>query len=85
MIDIHVPLTGGRSYPVVVGPGAIKHLQTVLPPVSRVAVVTQDGIEVEVDPGVEQRVFTIPDGEQAKTLMAVSAERAGRNRAEGSS
>jgi 5-deoxy-5-amino-3-dehydroquinate synthase len=71
MIDIHVPLTGGRSYPVVVGPGAIKHLQTVLPPVSRVAVVTQDGIEVEVDPGVEQRVFTIPDGEQAKTLATI--------------
>ncbi len=71
MIDIHVPLTGGRSYPVVVGPGAIKHLQTVLPPVSRVAVVTQDGIEVEVDPGVEQRVFTISDGEQAKTLATI--------------
>ena len=37
----------------------------------RVAVVTQAGIGVEVDPGREHRVFTIGDGEDAKSLATV--------------
>ena len=37
----------------------------------RVAVVTQPGIGVEVDPGREHRVFEIADGEEAKTLATV--------------
>ena len=41
------------------------------PSVRRVAVVTQAGIDVAVDPGREHRVFTIGDGEQAKSLATV--------------
>ena len=37
----------------------------------RVAVVTQAAIPVEVDPGVEYRVFTMADGEQGKNLAIV--------------
>lgn len=64
-----VEVGGGRRYPVVVGPGAVDRLASVLPPrVRRVAIVTQAGIGVEVDPGVEHRVFTVEDGEGAKRL-----------------
>jgi len=71
MIEIEVPL-GDRSYPVVVGAGAREALPGLLPAgVARAAVVTQEGIGVAVDPGVEHRVFTIPDGEEAKNLATV--------------
>ena len=51
MIAVEVPL-GDRSYPVLVGDGARHELATVLPAaIRRVAVVTQPGIGVEVDPG----------------------------------
>jgi len=67
-----VEVSGGRSYPVLVGPGAVALLPTLLPEgVRRVAVVTQAGIGVEVDPGVEHRVFTVEDGEGAKRLDVV--------------
>ena len=39
--------------------------------VRRVAVVTQESVPVEVDPGVEHRVFRIGDGETAKSLATV--------------
>ena len=71
MITVDVPLAGGRSYPVVIGSGAIDVLADVLPAPARVAIVTQAGIGVQVDPGVEHRVFTIPDGEAAKTLATI--------------
>jgi len=71
MITVEVPLAGGRSYPVVIGPGAIDAMLTVLEPVSRVAIVTQNGIGVEVETDGEQRIFTIPDGESAKTLSTI--------------
>ncbi|MCP3987635.1 MAG: bifunctional shikimate kinase/3-dehydroquinate synthase [Actinomycetia bacterium] len=62
----------GRSYPVLVGPGAIGCLDSVLPVgVHRVAVITQDGIGIEVDTGVEHQVFTVEDGEGAKRLEVV--------------
>jgi len=61
-----------RSYDVVVGVGARHHLAAVLPPgVGRVAVVTQSGIGVNVEPGCEHQVFTIGDGEQAKSMATV--------------
>jgi 5-deoxy-5-amino-3-dehydroquinate synthase len=64
-----VDIGGGRSYPVLVGPGAVDRLASVLPPgVRRVAVITQDGIGVEVEVGVEHQVFTVENGEQAKRL-----------------
>lgn len=72
MIRLAVALPGGRSYPVLVGPGAIGELASVVPPgARRVAVVTQASVPVEVDPGVEHRVFRIGDGETAKSLSTV--------------
>lgn len=67
-----VDVGGGRSYPVIVGPGARRRLPEVLPPkAQRVAVVTQAGIGVEVVDALtdyDVRVFTIEDGEQAKRI-----------------
>jgi 5-deoxy-5-amino-3-dehydroquinate synthase len=72
VIRVTVKLPGGRSYPVLVGPGAVGELASVVPTgVRRVAVVTQDSVPVEVDPGVEYRVFRIGDGETAKSLSTV--------------
>jgi len=72
VIRVEVRLSGGRSYPVLVGPGAVGELASVVPSgARRVAVVTQASIPVEVDPGVDHRVFTIDEGESAKTLSTV--------------
>ncbi|HMQ24786.1 MAG TPA: 3-dehydroquinate synthase family protein [Acidimicrobiales bacterium] len=63
---------GEDSYEVLVGAGARHRLSGVLPAgVGRAAVVTQAGIGVEVDPGVEHRVFTLADGEAAKRLATI--------------
>ena len=71
MIELTVPL-GERSYPVLVGAGARHRLLEMLPVgVERVAVVTQAGIPVTVDPGVDHRIFTMPDGEHGKDLGTV--------------
>ena len=74
MIRVPVPL-GERAYEVLVGPGVRAALPDVvarvLPRARRVAVVTQAGIPVEVDPGIEHRVFTIGDGESSKSLATV--------------
>ncbi len=71
MIELVVPL-GDRSYPVLVGAGARHRLLEVLPTdVQRVALVTQASIPVTVDPGVEHRVFTMPEGEHGKALGTV--------------
>ena len=64
--------TPSGRYPVLVGPGCARELAGVLPASARrVAVVTQAGIGLAVDPGREHRVTTIPDGEAAKTLATV--------------
>jgi 5-deoxy-5-amino-3-dehydroquinate synthase len=71
MITVEVDL-GDRSYPVLVGAGARHRLIEVLPPgVTRVAVVSQSGIDVDVDAGVPMRRFIIGDGEQAKSLSTI--------------
>ncbi len=71
MIELQVEM-GERSYPVLVGAGARHRLLDVLPiGVQRVALVTQDSIPVEVDPGVEHRVFVMGDGEEAKDLGTI--------------
>jgi 5-deoxy-5-amino-3-dehydroquinate synthase len=71
VITVPVPL-GERAYDVLVGPGARHRLADVLPAgTGRVAVVTQAGIGVDVDPGVEHRVLHVPDGETAKDLAVV--------------
>jgi 5-deoxy-5-amino-3-dehydroquinate synthase len=63
---------GGGAYPVVVGAGVRSRLGDLLAPeVRRVAVVTQPGIGLAVDPGREHEVFAIGDGERAKTLATV--------------
>jgi len=66
---VTVDVGGGRAYPVHVGRGALSQLGDVIPGnTQRVAVVTQEGIGVDVDPGREHEVFTVVDGEEAKTL-----------------
>lgn len=73
LIEVTVPLGGGRDYPVLVGDGALESLPDLVPDhARRVAVVTQPGIGIEVEPGVEHRVFTIGDGEPAKTTATVA-------------
>lgn len=69
VVPVEVP---DAAYEVVVGDGARHHLSAVLPVgVRRAAVVTQANIGVAVDPGCDHKVFTIGDGEQAKTLGTV--------------
>jgi 5-deoxy-5-amino-3-dehydroquinate synthase len=71
MITVRVPLAR-NPYDVLVGPRARDALATVLPASARrAAVVTQEAIPVEVDPGVEHRRFVIGGGEEAKTLATV--------------
>ena len=71
MITVPVRL-GERSYDVLVGRAARHRLLEVLPVgAQRAAVVTQDGIGVTVDAGVEQRDFTMDKGEPAKCLETV--------------
>jgi 5-deoxy-5-amino-3-dehydroquinate synthase len=71
VITVPVEL-GGRGYDVLVGPGARHRLAEVVPRGSgRAAVVTQEQIGVEVDPGVAHEVFVIEEGEAAKRLEVV--------------
>jgi 5-deoxy-5-amino-3-dehydroquinate synthase len=71
LITVEVRL-GDRSYPVVVGAGARSELAGVVPSgVARAVVVTQERIQVAVDPGVPAVTVTIPDGEDAKSLATV--------------
>jgi len=71
VIIVTVPV-GERSYDVIVGSGARHRLPEVLPVAARrAAVVTQASIGVDVDPLIEQRVFTIGDGEATKSLETV--------------
>jgi 5-deoxy-5-amino-3-dehydroquinate synthase len=63
---------GHRRYDVIVGDGARHELAGLLPPrARRAAVVTQAGLDVEVDPGIESRTFTVGEGEPAKSLETV--------------
>jgi 5-deoxy-5-amino-3-dehydroquinate synthase len=73
MITVRVPL-GERSYDVLVGHGARKELAGLLPSTARrAAIVTQDGIPIDVDPGIESMVFTIGQGEAHKSLATIEA------------
>ena len=61
-----------RSYSVVVGDGAVSELGSLIPPKARrAAIVTQASIPVDVDTGIEQRVFTMGEGEQHKSLTTI--------------
>ena len=71
MITVRVPL-GDRSYDVLVGNGARSELAALLPrTVRRVAVVTQAGVPLEVDPGLPYERFEIGDGEEHKSLTTI--------------
>jgi 5-deoxy-5-amino-3-dehydroquinate synthase len=71
IVDVAV---GDLRYPVHVGAGVRSELASVLPSaVRRVAVVTQAGIPLEVDPGREHLRTEIPDGEAAKDLSTIGA------------
>ena len=73
MIVVPVPLSQ-NAYEVLVGHGVRHELARVVPSrARRVAVVTQAGIGVDVDPGRDHRVFEIPDGETAKTMATVES------------
>jgi 5-deoxy-5-amino-3-dehydroquinate synthase len=72
VITVPVVLGDGRSYDVLVGAGARHRLLEVLPVgVRRAAIVTQPGLDIAVDPGVEHRVFEIGHGEEEKNLETV--------------
>ena len=63
---------GARSYDVHVGAGVRARLGSVMPAgARRSAVITQDGIGWTVDSGLDQTVFTVADGEEAKCLAEV--------------
>jgi 5-deoxy-5-amino-3-dehydroquinate synthase len=71
VITVEVPLAG-RSYEVLVGSGARHRLGSLLPSrARRAAVVTQPGIDLDVDPGVEHRIDEIGEGEASKSLATV--------------
>lgn len=73
MIRVPVELAE-RSYEVLVGEDVLGELGSMLPPdADRAAIVTQPGIEIDVDPGIEHRLFTIDDGETAKTLATIES------------
>ncbi len=68
-IEVAVP---GRTHEVLVGRDVLSELAGLLPAgARRAAIVTQDGIDVTVDPGIEHRVFPMGDGEPAKSLATV--------------
>ena len=74
MIEIKVPLSEGREYPVLVGTNAREKLDSVLPKDSqRVAIITQDNIGVNLNLEIENKIFPIPDGEEAKTLNTIES------------
>ena len=74
MIEIKVPLSEGREYPVLVGTNAREKLDSVLPKDSqRVAIITQDNIGVNLNLEIENKIFLIPDGEEAKTLNTIES------------
>lgn len=73
MIVVPVQLAD-RSYEVLVGDGVRSELSRVIPErTKRVAVVTQEGLGIEVDPGREYKVFTMGDGEQSKSMATVES------------
>jgi 5-deoxy-5-amino-3-dehydroquinate synthase len=69
VIQVHL---GDRSYPVVVGYGVRRQLAELVPDGARRAViVTQPGVPVDVDPGLDHDVVEIGQGEEAKNLATI--------------
>ncbi len=73
MIVVPVHLAD-RSYDVLVGDGVRSELSRLIPErAKRVAIVTQEGLGIDVDPGREHKVFTMGDGEQSKSMATVES------------
>jgi 5-deoxy-5-amino-3-dehydroquinate synthase len=73
VITVEVDL-GNRSYPVVIGSGAVSELAALVPGTAKRAfVVTQERVGVEVDPGIASSVVTVRGGEQAKSFADLEA------------
>ena len=73
MITVRVPL-GDRSYDVLVGNGVRSELPALLPSTARrAAVVTQEGIPFDVDPGIPFERFVIGNGEDHKSLATIES------------
>jgi 5-deoxy-5-amino-3-dehydroquinate synthase len=71
VITVRVPL-GDRSYDVLVGRGVRRELASLLPTgARRAAIITQEGIPFDVDPGIPFETFVIGDGEQHKSLATI--------------
>lgn len=71
MITVPVSL-GERSYDVLVGHGARRELAGLLPSTAqRAAIVTQEGIPLDIDVGLPTEVFTIGVGEVHKSLATI--------------
>ena len=63
---------GDRSYDVLVGHGVRHELAALVPATARrAAIVTQEGIPFNVDPGLPYEVFTIGRGEEHKSLATI--------------
>jgi 5-deoxy-5-amino-3-dehydroquinate synthase len=70
---VNVPL-GERAYDVLVGHGARHELATLVPgSARRAAVITQPGIELDIDPGIPVDVFQIGTGEEHKHLGTIES------------
>ena len=73
MIVVPVQLAD-RSYEVLVGDGARNELARLIPErAKRVAIVTQEGLGIDVDPGRDHKVFTMGDGEHSKSMSTVES------------
>ena len=74
MIVVPVEL-GERRYEVLVGPGARRELSGAVRRIGarRAVVVTQHGIDVDIDAGVPTDRVVVPDGEGAKSMAQVEA------------
>jgi len=74
MIEVTVPLQEGREYPVLVGPDARKKIESYLPEgAQRVAIITQQNIDVDLHLEINNETFAIPDGEEAKNLNTIES------------
>lgn len=70
-VEVHL---GDRSYPVEIGAEIVDRVAAHVPDTARrAAIVTQSGIGIEIDTGVEQAVFYIGDGEEHKSLTTIEA------------
>jgi 5-deoxy-5-amino-3-dehydroquinate synthase len=64
--------TVGGEYEVHIGPGVRRSTRTLLPAgARRAAVVTQEGIGIDLDIDLESRTFLLPQGEAAKSMVCV--------------